>query len=241
MMRLAALAISFLALCLPAVGWAQNHPPVANAGPDRNAYTGQTITLLGSATDPDGDAISTWTWEIDQVPIGGAWTLAPIDSRFPEFTGYLAGNYVVLLMVADEHGLGSVPDFVTIRIRDNLPPIAVATADRTTIRVGETVCFDGSQSSDPEGGPLRYIWDFADGSPYLFDVVAPCHVYESVGTFDTLMQVIDERNATDIDIVEITVTSAPPVPALSPSGFGLLGLLLSLAGAYGIARRARAN
>jgi hypothetical protein len=38
--------------------WAQSHPPVADAGPDRAAYTGETITLLGTATDPDNEPIA---------------------------------------------------------------------------------------------------------------------------------------------------------------------------------------
>ena len=49
--------VDFLALVLllPAVAWAQNQPPTANAGPDKDAFVGQAITLKGSATDPKKD------------------------------------------------------------------------------------------------------------------------------------------------------------------------------------------
>ena len=124
--------------------------------------------------------------------------------------------------MTDVYGLGSAPDFVTIHAADNLPPVAVATADATTITVGGTVCFDGSQSYDPEGGPLSYIWNFPDGSPPIFNQVSVCHLFSIVGTFDVGLQVTDERGAYDFDFVVVTVLSPanhPPVasPTASPN------------------------
>jgi MYXO-CTERM domain-containing protein len=40
---------------------AQNRPPVANAGADQTVEEGATVTLAGSGTDPDGDAL-TYEW-----------------------------------------------------------------------------------------------------------------------------------------------------------------------------------
>jgi hypothetical protein len=39
-----------------------NEPPVADAGPDFFIESGATGQLLGSAVDPNNDAISSWTW-----------------------------------------------------------------------------------------------------------------------------------------------------------------------------------
>jgi hypothetical protein len=47
----------------------------------------------------------------------------------------------------------------------NLPPIASAKPVLSYGLAPETVAFDGSASSDPEGGALSWSWDFGDGTP----------------------------------------------------------------------------
>ena len=46
----------------------------------------------------------------------------------------------------------------------NQPPVAVASASPISGTVPFTVTFTGSNSSDPENGPLTYHWDFGDNS-----------------------------------------------------------------------------
>lgn len=204
-------------LAIPSLAFAQNQPPVANAGPDRNAYTGVPVVMNGSASDPDGDPILGWSWVVEQAPAPSSYRVGAADTANLTLIGYIQGDYVVSLTVTDGIDIGT--DYATVHVADNLPPVAVATADNTTITVGGTVCFDGSQSYDPEGGALRYFWDFADGSPYIFDgPVSLCHVYSTTGTFAVLFGVTDVRGAIDTDVVAITVN--PPVnhpPVASPT------------------------
>jgi beta propeller repeat protein len=180
-----------------------NLPPVADAGPDRNAYTEFAITLQGTAYDPDGEPVIGWYWAVDQSPCGNCWLLFDDTTPTPTFKASINGDYVLLLVVEDPTGI-SAADFVTVHVRSNLPPVAVATADRTNITVGATVCFDGSQSSDPEAGPLSYTWNFGDGS-LSARTNAVCHTFTDVGTYDVGLQVRDERGAYDFDFVSITV------------------------------------
>ena len=54
-----------------------NTQPVADAGPDQRAVTGQTVALDGSASfDPDGDPLS-YAWTADGVVLVGADTATP--------------------------------------------------------------------------------------------------------------------------------------------------------------------
>src|SRR5882672_1074181 len=58
----------------------------------------------------------------------------------------------------------------------NQPPNAVASADATYGPTPLTVHFTGSNSTDPEGLPLGYWWDFGDGTPGSM-AADPTHTY----------------------------------------------------------------
>ena len=150
-------------LALPVAAYAQNHPPVADAGPDQTAYTGEIVLRRGSATSPDGTAIVGWSWAVVSAPAGGTWNLDYADRPTAQFLPLSPGDYVLSLSVVDANANFSAPAYTTVHAHDNLRPVAVATADKTIGPAPLTVCFDGSQSYDPEGAPLIYDWDLGDG------------------------------------------------------------------------------
>jgi len=211
-----------LLVLLPTLAWAQNLPPVADAGPDQTAYTLEWVLLEGSAIDPEGDPIYSWQWDVVQLPAGGQYRLLDEDTQNLQFLGYVEGDYVLSLTVWDGISLSLGVDYATIHVADNLPPVAVVTADLTTIDLGGTVCFDGTESFDPEGGPLVYLWSFRDGTPGGYGPATICHLFAVTGIFDVAMQVIDEKGGYDFDTVTITVlppANHPPVasPTATPS------------------------
>ncbi len=59
---------------------------------------------------------------------------------------------------------------------DNLPPVAVASADVTFGAAPLAVQFTGSNSFDPEQQPLTYAWDFGDGTSS--SAINPSHVFD---------------------------------------------------------------
>ncbi len=112
-----------------------------------------------------------------------------------------------------------VPNAAAIRrIRyaiDNLPPVAVASADPTIGQPPLSVSFSSAGSSDPEGAPLSYLWTFGDGQTST--EANPTHVYQTAGDYTARLSVSDGTASTLSDDLDITVGN-PPVPViLSPT------------------------
>lgn len=91
-----------------------NHPPVANAGPDRRVRMGQPVILNGSgSTDPDGDPL-TYRWTLMYRPPGSTATLTGATTAYPRFMASKGGFYVIQLVVNDGT-VNSPPDRVIVR------------------------------------------------------------------------------------------------------------------------------
>jgi glucose/arabinose dehydrogenase/plastocyanin len=94
------------------------------------------------------------------------------------------------------------------------PPTAVIDADPTSGPAPLTVDFDGSASSDPEGGQLTYAWDL-DGDGQFDDASTPqtSFTYTTEGPKTASLRVTDPGGAQGTDSVLITV-GTPPVPTI---------------------------
>ncbi|MBU0707485.1 lamin tail domain-containing protein [Patescibacteria group bacterium] len=88
----------------------------------------------------------------------------------------------------------------------NYPPIAEA-GENQTVLVNETVYFDGSESTDPEGNTLTYDWAFGDGQGA--QGITPTHAYSVAGEYEAGLTVSDGINEAS-DILTITVEEPEP-------------------------------
>ena len=91
------------------------------------------------------------------------------------------------------------------------PPTAVALASPTSIFVGDSVQFDGSQSSDKDGESLTYFWNFGDGTTSTQSVV--WHQYTQIGNYNVQLTVTDTLGNTDSSQIAISVAQVPPPDA----------------------------
>jgi PKD repeat protein len=88
---------------------------------------------------------------------------------------------------------------------ENRPPAASLAYDSDTVyQVGGSVPFDGSTSSDPNGDPLSYGWDFGDGATGIGETVS--HSYDAAGDYTVTLTVSDGEYE---DTQSTTVTIYP--------------------------------
>lgn len=73
--------------------------------------------------------------------------------------------------------------------------------------VTEEYIFDASQSLDPTGLGLTYMWDFGDGT--TASGVMATHTYTIAGAFTVTLRVMDPSGGSDTDTVNVTVHNEP--------------------------------
>ncbi len=105
----------------------------------------------------------------------------------------------------------------------NRPPIAAASSDLNIGSGPLTVQFNGSASSDPDGQPLTYRWNFGDGTPASTQANV-AHVFNAPAgiptRYEVTLTVTDTEQATNAVRLTISVNNTPPVVTITnpPAG-----------------------
>ena len=164
----------------------------------------ETISFDASSSyDPDG-SVASYTWSFpDGTTVNGQTATRSYGTT---------GDYDVTLTVADDDGK-STSDTITVTV-GNQAPTADASADKTTVIPGETITFDGSGSSDPDGSVDTYEWDFGDGTTVIGQ--SRTHSYDATGIYTVTLNVTDDLGISDSDTLEIQVVENQP-PTVSAS------------------------
>ena len=163
------------------------------AGDDSYAVNeDETLTMaapgvLGNDSDVDGDPFNAVL--VDDVGHGvlgldadGSFAYTPEAN----FNGTDTFTYK-----ANDGALDSNVATVTIAVSPvNSPPVADGDGPYLGLE-GSPVLLDGSASSDPEGSPLTYKWDFGDGSPLVTTEALVEHTYSSAGVYTATLVVND--------------------------------------------------
>lgn len=151
--------------------------------------------LLAESNDPEGTGAS-----ISVTVPKGQYFLA-IDG---------VGDINPLPGYSDYGSIGQYRISGTFTDAENAPPVAKASADKTSGNAALTVKFSSAGSVDPEGSALAsYVWNFGDGSATVNNV-APTHVFASKGTYMVTLTVKDGSG--------LAATASLPITVYGPGG-----------------------
>ncbi|MEV4138708.1 carbohydrate-binding protein, partial [Dactylosporangium sp. NPDC049742] len=160
-------------------------------------------------SDGTRGAIDTFPWggkQVMDMQFGPDGALYVLDYG----TGYFNGDANSALYRYDYVGGG------------NRAPTAVASANKTSGAAPLAVTFSSAGSSDPEGGPLTYSWDFDGNGTQDSTAANPSFTYTTNGTYNATLTVRDNQNAPATSSVLISVGNTAPTVVVNAPASGQL-------------------
>ncbi|MCP3101855.1 myxosortase-dependent M36 family metallopeptidase [Myxococcus sp. K15C18031901] len=202
--------------------------PTASAGEDQRVAPGATVTLAGTASDADGDAI-TYAWtQVSGTPV----TLTGADTATPTFTAptVTTSTTLVFSLVATANGVSTEPSTVTITVaRENHKPV-VHVDGAYTVHEGANVKLKAT-AVDDDGDELTYKWvqvagqvvSLSGANTAELTFVAP--EVEAESTLLFRLKVSDGIDSADTVDVSVTVRNLPD-QGCSAAGSGASGAVI---------------
>src|SRR5262249_13237567 len=161
--------------------------PVVTAPATVSGMEGSPVSFNVSATDPDGQAITSLT--SSALPFGA--TFVPNGSNtlgaFNWTPGFNQAGVYPVTFSATNTKTGKATNTITIA-NVNRAPVADAGGPYSGVQ-GIAITFNGTASSDPDGDPLTYAWTFGDATNGTG--ATPMHTYAAGGTYPVSLTVTD--------------------------------------------------
>ncbi len=184
-----------------------NEPPVAVLACPATAQAGEAVSIDASGShDPDG-TIETFGFEF------GDGDFAEGSTAVVTHAYSAAGDYIVTLTVTDDAGAEDTAQCtISVVAPVNQPPVAQLSCPASG-EVGQSLSFDASGSSDPDGTIADYAFDFGDGTTTQGTASVVSHAYASAGNYTVSVTVTDDEGAQASAQCAVAV-SEPAVPDL---------------------------
>ena len=191
--------------------------PVANAGGPYTSKTETAISFSGSgSSDPQGEAL-TYAWNFGDNTTGTGVT--------PTHTYTAPATYNVSLTVTNSSNLTATA--TTTAIIAAQPPTANAGGPYNG-GIGATISFNGKGSSDPQGEPLTYAWNFGDGTTGTGAIST--HAYTAPQTYNVSLTVTNTSNLTATTTTTATIVGQNPAANAGGPYTGGVGTIISFSG-----------
>ncbi|MCU4751583.1 PKD domain-containing protein [Halobacteria archaeon AArc-curdl1] len=177
-----------------------------------SAEPGQPVTI--DATDSENaDAVS-FDFEGD-----GEWDEQWTD-EFVQTTSYAEpGTYTPVVRVWNFQERGDTVECATIVVTEpeseaeRADPIADLSADPRTPELGQTVTFDASDSSAPDGDLVAYRWDLSGDGTFeeTTDEPTVTRAFDEPGSYTITVEVEDDAGATATATTTVRILDPAPV------------------------------
>lgn len=161
--------------------------------------------------------------------MAGAGVNSIVAMRFGPYGG---GQALYYTSYAGTFGITGELHRVTYAGAGNRPPTAAAAANPASGQAPLAVTFDASNSSDPDGDPLTYTWDFGDGSDATTGITTT-HTFSAAGTFTPTLTVRDTSDAVATTTLRIDAGDTAPAPTIISPGASMrfaVGQVITLQG-----------
>jgi predicted esterase len=200
---------------------APNKVPVAKAGIDMQIQLPLSeVQLDGTDSyDPDGTLIG-YSWEYVSGPSGAS--IAAATGSATKVTGLTEGVYTFRLSVSDDESVWA-SDIVKVTVLPeppNVAPTALAGTDLTAQLPDPSIQLNGSESYDTDGQIVSYSWVKTSGPGGVTIVNSTTSTATIVGLVEGVysfrLTVTDDDGKAASDVVNVTITAAPPVPNEKP-------------------------
>jgi hypothetical protein len=103
---------------------------------------------------------------------------------------------------------GNLNKTVTIAVEENALPTSSFTISPSSVKVGETVYFNGSLSTDSDGRIVSWEWNFGDGNTARGKTVS--HFYTAAATYSVTLKVTDDTGGSNSSVKTVTITDPLP-------------------------------
>jgi hypothetical protein len=198
----------------------QNHPPKANAGPDRRIIGDSKVTITGTGIDPDGDPI-TYSWKQisgDAVSFDGS--NASISFVAPHVESGETKRVILQLTVTDTLDQSDTDRLNLIIVPENNKPIVDAGPDQVIDEntIGSVFC----TAFDVENSPLTYKWTAASSDLKIHESSNPGTAFTAPSVVNSKQVVltcsVSDGTFTVSDSLTVTVQNTLSLPIVANAG-----------------------
>lgn len=188
-----------------------NQPPSSSAGGPYSGAEGSSVTVTGTASDPDGDAL-TYAWSYAAgagVDAGAACTFGNAAALATTIRCTDDGSYTLTLKVNDGHH----PDVVStanLTVTNVAPQVSITSpGDLTQVLVGSPVSVSATVTDPGSNDTHTCSISWGDGTTTVGTLAAGIctgtHSYAAIGTYDVTTTATDDDDAAGADTITLVV------------------------------------